>query len=79
LMAIYELEFNVDLFTHAMEKDIENQSWQTWLSLYPYMMTSQIEFISFETYKEKQITRTEKVSRKTAQEIEAEFKGLIGR
>ena len=64
-----DMDFNVDLFIYAIEKDKENKLWELWKLQYPQM--DKENYISFEEYKNKNIKK--QTSNKTYEEIEKEM------
>jgi hypothetical protein len=50
-----ELDFNIDLFTYAFEKNADNVLWEMWKLQFPNM--DKETFISFEDYKTNIMTR----------------------
>jgi hypothetical protein len=65
------------LLIKASEKETENLVYELWKTLYPKMMTQQIEFIEFSTFKEKLLTKTTQTSNKSYEEIEKEMEQVM--
>lgn len=63
------MDFSLELFTYALEKDMENTLFDLWKLQYPNMTSD--TFISFEDYKNKLITK--KHTEISYEEIEKEM------
>lgn len=64
-----DMYFSMDLFIYAIEKNTENEIWETWKLQYSKMNTE--DFISYENYKKQIITKQH--TEKTYEEIEIEM------
>ena len=64
-----DMDFDIDLFIYAIEKDKENKLWELWKLQYPQM--DKESFITFEEYKNKNIKK--QTTQKTYEEIEKEM------
>ena len=64
-----DMDFDIDLFIYAIEKDKENKLWELWKLQYPQM--DEESFITFEEYKNKNIKK--QTTQKTYEEIEKEM------
>lgn len=64
-----DMDFDIDLFIYAIEKDKENKLWELWKLQYPQM--DKESFITFEEYKNKNIKK--QTTKKTYEEIEKEM------
>jgi len=67
------MDFSIDLFLHAIEKNRENDLWETWALHYPRM--DKENFISFEDYKKKSITQA--VTKISFEDIEKEMEQVV--
>jgi len=67
------MDFSIELFLHAIEKNRENDLWETWSLQYPRMDAE--NFISFEDYKKKSITQT--VTKISFEDIEKEMEQVV--
>jgi hypothetical protein len=65
------------LLIKASEKETENLVYELWKTLYPKMMTEQIEFMEFSTFKEKLLAKTTQTSNKSYEEIEMEMEQVL--
>lgn len=64
------------LLIKASEKENENFIFDLWKTLYPKMMLGHIDFMDFNTYKEKLMSK-KKTSDKSYEEIEKEMDQVI--
>ena len=65
------------LVVKALEKEQETHIWDRWVRLCPYMELGQINFITFEDYKNALLKPKEKVSEKTSEEIMVEMMAVM--
>lgn len=65
-----DMDFNLDLITYALEKNMENDLWDMWKLQFPNM--DKERFISFEDYKKKSIN-SKKHTEISYEEIEKEM------
>lgn len=63
------MDFTIEIFTHALEKNMENDLFENWKMQYPHM--TEETFISFADYKAERMTRPHTI--KTDEEIAAEM------
>lgn len=77
MSAILDLSFNMSYIEYALEKEKEDTVFDLWKSIYPQMMIGNMDFISFEDFKNKIYSKKYKYSVKTNDEIEKEFEILI--
>jgi|GEM_PF-3197952 len=70
-----EMEFSLDLFVYALEKNVENSQFEMWkVQFNDAMQISREDFISFIEYKETLKTkRIEKATEISYEEIEKEM------
>lgn len=68
-----DLDFSIDLFTYALEKNLENDFFEMWKLQFPNM--DEESFISFEDYKAKMMTR--KHSTISYEDIEKEMNEVV--
>ena len=63
------MDFTIELFVHALEKNMENDLYEVWKLQYPQMTKE--TFISFEDYKDKRMSK--KHTNKSFEDIEKEM------
>jgi len=68
-----DLEFDIDLIAHAVEKEEERAAWDLWALSYKDMTDE--TFIPFEEFRDNLYVR--KKPMKSKQDIEAEFEAII--
>lgn len=64
-----DMDFNLELFIHAIEKNVENDLWEMWKLQFPNM--DKETFISFEDYKN--TLKAKKHTKLSYEEIEKEM------
>jgi len=72
-----DLPLTLGLLTHAQEKENEAFIFSSWNGLYPHMMMGQMKFQSFSDYKKELIKPSVNLTKKTSEEIIAEFSKVI--
>lgn len=65
------------LLKNAHEKETENLIYDLWKSLYPKMISGEMEFIEYSAYKEKVIKKKDKFTNITYEEVENEMARVI--
>ncbi|WP_342432607.1 hypothetical protein [Neobacillus sp. FSL H8-0543] len=61
------------LLKNAFEKENENIVYELWKTLYPKMMSGQIEFMEYDIFKEKVTSKKNKFTDITYEEVEKEM------
>jgi len=64
-----DIDFNLEIFIHAIEKNVENDLWEMWKLQFPNM--DKETFISFEDYKNK--LKNKQYTKKSYEAIEKEM------
>jgi len=68
-----EMDFSLELFIHAIEKNRENSLWDMWSLQYPLMRKE--TYVSFENYKKTSITQ--KTTKISYEDIQKEMDAVI--
>ena len=72
-----DLPLTLGLLTHAQDKENETFLYSAWSSLYPHMMMGKIKSQNFSDYKKELIKPVVRLTKKTSEEIIAEFTKVI--
>lgn len=73
-----ELDYvdSIKLINTLRDKEKEQQMWDRWISLYPYMMLEQLKYVSYEEFKD-MLKGNGKYKKLTAEEIYADVDSIL--
>jgi hypothetical protein len=66
------------LLNKAVEEETENEMWDAWIALYPFMILGLLDAVEFKDFKSKLSNNRYRYTEKTLEEITQEMDKIIG-